>query len=135
MTLKIYTDGASRSNPGKASIGIVMFKDDKEIFKKKEYIGIASNNVAEYTALLKALTKAKTMTKGEVECYSDSQLMIMQLNGIYKINNANLKELHDRINLLLPWFKKVIFRHVKRENSHIQIADTLANMALDEEAL
>ena len=132
--LKIYTYGASRSNPGKASIGIVMFDEkNKEIFKKKEYIGIASNNVAEYTALLKALTKAKTMTKGEIECYSDSQLMVMQINGIYKINNTNLKDLHDRIKLLLPWFKKVHFRHVKRENAHIQIADKLANMALDEQ--
>ncbi len=111
----------------------VILENDKEVFKKKEYIGIASNNVAEYTALLKALTKAKTMTKGEIECYSDSQLMIMQLNDIYKINNTNLKELHDRINLLLPWFKKVHFRHVKRENAYIQIADKLANKALDEQ--
>ena len=133
--LKIYTDGASRSNPGKASIGIIMFENDKVIFKRKEFLGIKTNNVAEYTAMFKALSKAKTITKGELECYSDSQLMIMQLNGIYKVNNSDLKELHDKIKMLLPWFKKVHFKHVKREDARIQMADKLANEALDESKL
>ena len=131
--IKIYTDGASRSNPGKASIGIIMFENDKVIFKRKEFLGIKTNNVAEYTAMFKALSKAKTITKGELECYSDSQLMIMQLNGIYKINNSDLKELHDKIKMLLPWFKKVHFKHVKRDDLRIQMADKLANQALDEQ--
>ncbi len=136
--LKIYTDGASRANPGKAAIGIVIYDEkDKEIFKKKEYLGIASNNVAEYTALLKALTKAKTLAKDgkeEIICYSDSELMIRQLNGLYKVKNRNLKELFAKVQLLIndSEFKKVEFRHVKRENPKIQIADGLANMALDE---
>ncbi|HLC83567.1 MAG TPA: ribonuclease HI family protein [Bacteroidia bacterium] len=136
--LKIYTDGASRSNPGKAAIGIVIFdSNDKEVFKKKEYIGIASNNVAEYTALVKSLSKAKTFAKDgkeEIICYSDSELMIRQLNGLYKVKNTNLKELFAEVQLLIQEFKKVEFRHVKRENPKIQIADSLANMALDDAA-
>jgi len=132
--LKIYTDGASRSNPGKASIGIVIFDSrDNEVFKKKEYIGVNTNNVAEYTALVKALTKAKTLTKGELICYSDSELMVRQLNGIYKVKNEKLKELYDKVLKLKVWFKKVDFRHVRRTNSGIQIADSLANKALDME--
>lgn len=132
MHLKIYTDGASRSNPGKAAIGILILdENDKEIYKNGEFIGIKTNNVAEYTALITALKKAKSLTDSEITCYSDSELMIRQLNEIYKVKQPHLKELYEQIIELKKHFKTVHFKHVRRTNEFIQICDNLANDALD----
>jgi len=84
MTLKkisIYTDGGSRGNPGNSAIGIIIIDSKKIIYKHGEYIGKATNNKAEYTALIKALKKASELFHEEVSCFSDSELMIKQLNG------------------------------------------------------
>jgi len=134
MNLKsiyINCDGASRGNPGKAAIGIqIKGEDQKTVLKQhSEYIGIATNNVAEYLAVLKSLDIAKNFTNQNVFVYSDSELLVRQLNGIYLVKNKNLKELFNRVQKLQNSFKKVVFTHVKRE--HNAIADQLANEALD----
>ena len=126
----IYTDGGSRGNPGNAAIGAVV--GDKEY---GEQIGVTTNNVAEYKAVIFALKKAKQLlTKAkakqtDVELRTDSQLLVEQLNGRYKIKDDNLKPLFiDVWNLKLD-FKSVEFIHVPREKN--KTADSLVNRALD----
>lgn len=129
--LIIYTDGGSRGNPGRASIGVVVGGK-----KYKEYIGIATNNVAEYKAIVFALRKAKQLLgkvkakKSEIEIKTDSQLIAKQMNGEYKIMDVDLQPLFlDVWNSRLD-FKKVIFIHIPREQN--TEADRLVNEALDE---
>lgn len=133
MKLIIYTDGASRGNPGKASYGFVILNGQNEvIFEKGEYIGITTNNVAEYTAVLEALKYVKNQfiqKEVEISFLSDSNLVVSQLSGIFKVKSEHLKPLIRSINLLKPYFIKVNFKHIPRaQNSR---ADKLANLALD----
>jgi len=135
MHLTIYTDGGSLNNPGKAASAFVIYKDKKLIHKHKEKIGIASNNVAEYTALIKALEYIKdyvsryTLHVTQIEIISDSQLLVRQVNGLYKVKHANIKPLHDQVKMLemeigLP----ISYTHVPREKN--QEADALVKEAL-----
>ena len=124
MQLKIYTDGGSLNNPGKAASAFLVYKDGKLLHKHKEKIGIASNNVAEYTALIRALEYVYTQVKSEklkvksLQVISDSQLMVRQVNGLYKVKNADIKPLHTRVKMLemqigLP----ISYTHVLREKN------------------
>jgi|SRR3989338_3319335 len=135
MQLKIYTDGGSLNNPGKAASAFLVYKDGKLLHKHKEKIGIASNNVAEYTALIRALEYVYTQVKSEklkvksLQVISDSQLMVRQVNGLYKVKNADIKPLHTRVKMLemqigLP----ISYTHVLREKN--QEADALVKEAL-----
>src|SRR3989344_2456184 len=135
MQLKIYTDGGSLNNPGKAASAFLVYKDGKLLHKHKEKIGIASNNVAEYTALIKALEYLKkyvsryTLHVIRIDIISDSQLMVRQVNGLYKVKNADIKPLHTRVKMLemqigLP----ISYTHVLREKN--QEADALVKEAL-----
>jgi len=129
----IYTDGGSRGNPGPAAIGILIIdKDGKIIYKHGEYIGEATNNIAEYTALMKALENTSENFHGEVSCFSDSELMIKQLNGEYKVKNPGIKELFLKIKELEKEFEKIEYTHVRRENKNIIIVDGIVNKVLDE---
>lgn len=131
--LVIYEDGGSRGNPGNAAIGVYIPALDK---KYKEFIGTATNNVAEYKAIIFALQKAKSLLgkekakQTEIEILSDSELVVNQLNGCYKVKDENLKMLFVDIWNLKQDFKNVVFKHVARENN--KIADMLVNEALDE---
>jgi len=127
----INCDGASRGNPGRAAIGIQIKGEDKKTVLKQhsEYVGKATNNVAEYLAVLKSLDIAKKFTNQNVFVYSDSELLVRQMNGRYKVKNKNLKELFDQVQKLQNSFQKVVFTHVRREYN--VIADQLANEALD----
>lgn len=135
--LVIYTDGGARGNPGPAAIGAVFYKEDefgkrKELKKIKEYIGEQTNNYAEYTALITALQNATGMGFDNVQCYLDSELVVKQLNGLYKVREQTLKPLIARILALTNKFNNITFTHVHREhNAH---ADKLVNQVLDEEA-
>mgnify|MGYP001095606064 CR=1 FL=1 len=126
----IYTDGGSRGNPGPAAIGVVI---DNQYYSKA--IGKTTNNIAEYKAVIFALQKLKQILgkekafKTEVEIRSDSELMVNQLNGFYKIKDAELKELFIDIWNLKQDFKKVSFVYIKREEN--KIADKLVNQAID----
>ena len=133
--LIINTDGGARGNPGPAGIGAVFYFDDgtgnqKLIAEIKEYIGEQTNNFAEYTALIKALEKAAELGYERVLCVLDSELVVKQLNGLYKVREETLKPLATKVLSLTNKFKSVTFTHVKREKN--KEADRLVNEAIDE---
>ncbi|MEO8664524.1 MAG: ribonuclease HI family protein [Ignavibacteria bacterium] len=134
--VNVFTDGASRGNPGSASIGIVINDDDgNEIITHKEFIGKVTNNNAEYSALIKGVKLLKTITNDfdEINFFSDSELMVKQINGQYKVRNP------DMIKLSLEFWKEIRSLNKKFSLNHIlrdknKVADRLANEALDEHA-
>jgi len=130
MVLKVFTDGGSKGNPGPSSIGIVMYINRKKIFQHREAIGIATNNEAEYQALIKALEKVQSLNFkvqiSKLEFYSDSKLMVNQVNGLFKVKQGKIKEyilkirgLEQEINLPISYH--LISREKNRE------ADRLVN--------
>jgi len=126
----IYVDGASRGNPGEASYGFVILDSDSNvIYQEGKYIGHATNNVAEYTALLSALKFAIERKIMSVEIRADSQLLVRQLLGEYKVKSENLEALHRACRALLQHFKWIEIKHIPREQN--KLADKLANQALD----
>ena len=128
--LTIYTDGGSRGNPGKSGIGAVLKDDNKENIKEvSEYLGIATNNQAEYTAVIRALEEAQKLGAQELEFYLDSELIVKQLEGKYKVKNKGLIPLFIKLCKLRDTFKKTSFTHVRRELN--KEADALANLAMD----
>jgi len=129
--LFVYSDGGARGNPGKAAIGIIFLDENERIIEKhKEYIGIKTNNEAEYLAIIKALEIAKKYAK-KVHIHSDSELVVRQLNGEYKVKKKELKELFEQVEKIEKEFEEVSYQNVKRENEFIQQADKLVNEALD----
>lgn len=130
--INVHADGGSRGNPGAAAIGIIIFDDNKkELETYKECIGNATNNVAEYRALLKALQLAAKHTRKEVHIFMDSELIINQMNGIYKIKSAEMLELFQEVKDHERTFSKVVYNHVRRENKFQMMADRLVNEALE----
>jgi ribonuclease HI len=128
--LVINCDGGSRGNPGPAAFGVsIQRPDGTEIEGIGETIGVATNNVAEYSAVVVGLRRCKAMGARVVHVRSDSQLLIEQLKGNYKVKNATLKELHAEVRSIMTGFDRVSFEHVRREQN-IR-ADELVNIALD----
>lgn len=127
-----FTDGGSRNNPGPAACGIVIQDKDGEIIHAfSKYIGTATNNEAEYTALLLALEKAKEIKAKEVLCRLDSELVVKQLNREYKVKDAKMKALYAGVVKLTLDFEKVEFTHIPREKN--KLADKLVNAELDKQ--
>src|SRR3989338_2358541 len=133
----IYIDGGSRGNPGPAGIGVVI-KGQEKIKKYGEYIGEATNNEAEYQAVIFALKKLKQLigkekskSEAEIEVHLDSELLANQLNGEYKIKEKRLQELFLEVWNLKQDFKSVGFKYIPREDN--RGADRLVNQALDKE--
>ncbi len=132
LKLKIYTDGGARGNPGPAAIGIVVCDEYGEIiFTHQDTIGIATNNTAEYCALIAGLELAKRFKAAHVECYTDSELMKNQLCGNFKIKAEHIKTLYERAKQIAENFKSVTYHHQPRETPLIREADKLVNSALD----
>ena len=130
--LVIYTDGASRGNPGPASYGFTISDDSgKLVYEEGKYIGVTTNNVAEYTAVLEAFRFIKENVKEsvEIELYADSKLVAEQLSGKWKVKHPNLKLLFTQIKILEMELGGVLHTHVPREKN--TVADALANLALD----
>ncbi|SHM06281.1 ribonuclease HI [Caldanaerovirga acetigignens] len=128
--LKVYVDGASRGNPGDAGIGIVMLDENGNVVKEmSDYIGQTTNNIAEYTALITALKEALEMGCEEVEVFSDSELMVKQINGQYQIKNEGIKRLYSQVTQLMKEFRSFSINHVRREYN--KRADELANEGID----
>jgi ribonuclease HI len=129
MKLIINTDGLSKGNPGTAAIGATL-KDErgKMLAKISECIGVTTNNVAEYRALIASLQKALKLGGKQVEIRSDSELMVRQLNGSYKIKSAGLRPLYLEAAQLLGQFEKASIKHIPREQN--TEADKLANDAV-----
>ncbi|MCK8815952.1 ribonuclease HI family protein [Natroniella sulfidigena] len=129
--LTIYTDGGSRGNPGIAGVGAVAYdQTGKKVEEIANYIGQATNNVAEYKAVIQILEKLEAKySDSSLEVRSDSQLLVKQLTGEYRVKNKRLKKLYDRINKLVEGFAGVDFVHIPREEN--KEADRLANIAMD----
>ena len=125
----VNVDGGARGNPGPAAIGVVL-RDDGEVLEEVgETIGEATNNVAEYRALLRGIELAATRGASELELIGDSELVVRQVEGRYKVKNAGMKELHEEVKRALREFDSWSIRHVRRaENAD---ADRLVNQALD----
>tara|TARA_S200000501_G_scaffold345985_1_gene359052 strand:- start:159 stop:551 length:393 start_codon:yes stop_codon:yes gene_type:complete len=127
---EIYCDGASRSNPGEASVGISILKDKEEIDTIKKRIGIATNNVAEYLGLIEALKYCVEKNIMEVDIYLDSLLVVQQVNLEYKVKSKKLQEHYNQALDLINKINNIKINHVRREFN--KRADQLANQALDE---
>lgn len=129
--VKIFTDGGSRGNPGPSASGfVVLDMEDNVLVEKGKYLGVTTNNVAEYTALKLALEECRAMGVRQVNAYLDSLLVVNQMKGIFKIKNRDLWPIHDAIKKLAATFDKIEFSHVPREFN--KLADAEVNIALDE---
>jgi len=131
MRIKVFTDGGARGNPGKAGCGVVV-KDEKEkiIYEESKFLGVKTNNEAEYLGLITALTWINNQSDPEVELYSDSELLVRQMRGEYKVKATNLKNLWLTAKNLSKSIK-IIFIEISRELNFE--ADELANLAMDRE--
>jgi ribonuclease HI len=126
----INTDGGSRNNPGPAGIGVVIYDADENVLETyKKHIGDATNNIAEYQALITGLKHAKKYEADEIECRLDSELVVKQVTGVYKAKDEGMKRMLAEVRDLV-FFKSIIFVHVRREKN--KLADKLVNEALDE---
>jgi len=127
----IHIDGGSRGNPGPAGAGIVVRDkaDNSILYKGGVFLGKATNNVAEYSGLLAGLTAGRDLNAASVELFSDSQLLVRQMIGEYRVKNAGLKPLHRRATDLADSFDECTFHHIPREEN--TAADKLANLAMD----
>lgn len=126
----IYTDGASRGNPGPAAAAFVLADDNgNQICAKASFLGKVTNNIAEYTALLNALGQAKQLNAERVEIFSDSELMVRQINGQYRVKNPNIREIYLKCIELLDGFSNWKIKHIRRDKN--TEADELANQAID----
>ncbi|MCK8824489.1 ribonuclease HI family protein [Fuchsiella alkaliacetigena] len=129
--LNIYTDGAAKGNPGPAGIGVVILNKNEEVIEEAaDYIGETTNNVAEYRALLKGLKLAQQQEATIVNLYADSQLVIKQLTGEYRVLSENLKSYYQQADQLLTEFTDYTLNHIPRQDN--KAADRLANLAIDE---
>lgn len=133
MKARLSTDGGARGNPGPAAYGYVLEADDGTVLDARgETIGTATNNVAEYRGLLAGLEAALERGVEEVEVISDSELVVKQMRGEYKVKNETLRELVDEAHALESRFRRVTYTAVRRE--HNELADRLVNEALDSAA-
>lgn len=130
--LIIYTDGGARNNPGPAGIGAVLMDENKNVVCEiSRYIGEATNNHAEYSAVIAAIKKAEEFGALEIDFFLDSELVVKQLNREYKVKDQNLASLFVQIYNCSQNFNKVTFTHVRREFN--KEADRLVNEAIDNE--
>lgn len=130
----IYTnsDGGSRGNPGLGAIGVIVREGEKILSRYSEKIGkLVTNNIAEYEALIKALEIAGKYTKDEITCFLDSELVVNQLLGKYRVRKPELLRLFLKVQKLQENFKKIKYQHVSREDKFQIIVDELLNDELD----
>ncbi len=132
-TLLIFTDGAARGNPGPAAIAYLIIKNNKIIKSRSSYIGETTNNSAEYKAIINALMEAQKYSDQKILVHSDSQLIIRQLNNIYKVREKHLQVYYNKIQELKKEFEDIQFKHVKRTHKYIQECDKLCNLTLDKQ--
>jgi ribonuclease HI len=124
----VYVDGASKGNPGPSGIGVIICRGDETIKNISRYIGNATNNVAEYMALIHGLQECLTLKAESVFINTDSQLMHRQINQEYKVKNTNILALYNQAKKLMSGFKHVSVNHIPRENN--KGADKLATKAV-----
>lgn len=128
----MYTDGASRGNPGPAAAAVKIVDENGGVLKRvSKVLGKRTNNEAEYEALIMALSVAGDFTKGHVHCFLDSELVVKQLDGKYRVRNSRLRDLWLRVHSLQERFQQVTFSHISREDKNIREVDKQANRVLD----
>jgi ribonuclease HI len=128
--LTLHFDGGSRGNPGPAGIGVTLADDDgTPLYELGEFLGRCTNNVAEYTALLRGLHAAHALRAAKLAVHSDSELLVRQINGIYKVKSPDLKPLFQKAVALINAIGDVTVSHIYREGN--TRADELANLAMD----
>lgn len=130
MRAALYSDGGARGNPGPAGIGFVLEIGGEEPIRQAQYIGEATNNQAEYVALKRGMERALREGVTALDCFLDSELVVRQLNGEYRIKNEGLRPLFVDIQTLRGKFERVAFAHVPRGKN--KEADKLVNQAIDE---
>ncbi|MBI1833718.1 MAG: ribonuclease HI family protein [Candidatus Andersenbacteria bacterium] len=129
MKAKLFTDGGARGNPGPAGIGYVLDIEGKDALERGEYIGETTNNQAEYKALIAGLTLAQSEEVSELHCFLDSELVVKQMNGQYRVKHVDMKPLHKEAKRIAADFTKITFAHVLRSKN--EKADFLVNKAID----
>lgn len=129
----LYVDGSCKGNPGEGGAGIVI-KDDQEkpVSYIKRYLGSVTNNIAEYQALIVGLQEAQRLEAKEVEVYLDSELVVNQINGVYRVRDSKLKTLEGEVRKLLGHFARWMIQHIPREEN--READRLAREAVRDKA-
>lgn len=125
----VHIDGAARGNPGPAAYALILRRPGEPDLEESEPIGKATNNVAEYAALVRALELAAELGLRKLTVFSDSELIVKQMNGEYRVKNADLRDLYDEAQKLRKQFEQVTITHVRREQN--KDADKLCNEALD----
>ncbi|MBN3033292.1 MAG: ribonuclease HI family protein [Candidatus Saganbacteria bacterium] len=130
MKLTVYSDGAARNNPGQAGLGVVVKDGHKVVAEIAEYLGKTTNNVAEYLAFIRGLEEALTLGAEEVSCFADSELLVRQINGDYKVKDEGLVPLYHHALALIGKFKRFEIDHLPREKN--KAADALSNKAIDD---
>lgn len=127
---RLFTDGGARGNPGPAGIAFVLLdQSGHELAREGKFIGPTTNNVAEYSALILGLSASLRERISFLDCFSDSELMVRQLNGQYRVKDQELKNLFREVRVLLSQFERVSFTSIPREKN--QLADRLVNQAID----
>ena len=129
MPHSVYTDGGARGNPGPAASGFVIYNGGEIIAREGKYLGIATNNQAEYNAILLGLEKAYNLKITELDCFLDSELVVKQLKLEYKVKNKDLAAIFIKAWNLSKKFKRIKFHHIPREKN--KEADALVNEILD----
>ena len=128
--MKLFTDGGSRGNPGESAVAYFIFNDDSSLKAfGSDYLGIQTNNFAEYTALINGLKTAILNDIKKLDCYLDSELVVKQLNGQYKVRNEEIKKLYLTILNLKREFGVLTFNNIPRKEN--AFADQLVNIVLD----
>jgi len=128
--IEVFTDGGSRGNPGKAACAFVVYKENKVIHEEFSYLGITTNNQAEYSGLLNALKYLISNNILEAKFYSDSELMVKQILKLYKVKDAGIQKIYTEVIKEISKFKKFEISHIRREKN--SVADKLVNKCLDE---
>ena len=133
MKARLFTDGGARGNPGPAAYGYVLESEDGHVLDARgEAIGITTNNVAEYSALVAGLVKAVELGVDELEVISDSELLVKQMRGEYKVKNLGLRLLWEEASGLADRIRSIRYKAVRRE--HKELDDRIVNEALDGES-
>ena len=131
MKVTVYSDGGSRGNPGKSAYAIVVVSGGRVVHEHAEFLGVHTNNYAEYRGLIAAINKAIELGADEAEFVMDSQLVIRQMTGEYRVKNPDMAALHADAEALAALIPKVSYRNVRRSEEHIPRADALLNAEMD----
>ena len=131
MKVTVYSDGGSRGNPGKSAYAIVVVSDGRVVHEHAEFLGVHTNNYAEYRGLIAAINKAIELGADEAEFVMDSQLVIRQMTGEYRVRNPDMAVLHADAEALAALIPKVSYRNVRRSEEYIPRADALLNAEMD----